>query len=501
MPRTLAATVLGVASCLLGLGTGVLLFFLAVSPVSVHHAAYYFPLAAAIVQLCSICTLVILIYLQIWRFKSLQKVRGRVLIMLLGVLPSLVSAALVGASLGWAESFIVTKGISVLGSRVSTFLTLTFIVWGANVLAHLSYYFTLAWILNPATKATPPRFSIDDTNGVPQEMTETNRSATGATVQSNPFQEPGASSESYITRSDGASSFRSSFSTIHRPSDSKRGLVNRQASRKQGSRASSSAEPSARPSQDDGFDSWDSSGVSLQIWEGVLQAKAPIKASGLEPIPGSRSPSPAKILEGPFFQTSPSNSPPPSPLPQPTVSQPNSAPTSPTDRPPNLPNFSTMFPPPSPPPSGPPPATPRQHSFSRPPSRPGPVSRSGSVAMPGSRQGSRSRAPSEDHIHPLFRTSSPTPPPSASANTTVTAAPEGGQVINQQMLKRMRSGSLPSNPSPLVRSGSSPDVRKFSVPQSPSLDTMPDSFPGGMRPARSHQRKRSASFQSSVSGS
>ncbi|MCJ1361491.1 hypothetical protein MMC16_000591 [Acarospora aff. strigata] len=68
--------------------------------------------------------------------------------------------------------------------------------------------------------------------------------------------------------------------------------------------------------------------------------------------------------------------------------------------------------------------------------------------------GRRRSASNEDHIHPLFRTSSPTPPPTPTPGTVVTAAPMAGQVINGQMLIRMRSGSLPSSPSPLVRSES-----------------------------------------------
>lgn len=215
-----------------------------------------------------------------------------------------------------------------------------------------------------------------------------------------------------------------------------------------------------------------------------------MKGSGLEPIPGSRSPSPAKALEGPFFQSGPSLTPPASPLPQPSVSRPTSPPSSPLD----LPNFAAMFPPPSCPPD----CTPfPQHSYSRPGTRSGPVSRSGTISR--SRPGSRSRAPSsEDHIHPLFRTSSPTPPPSASAGTNVTAAPEAGQLINERMLKRMRSGSLQSSPSPLVRSESSPDIRTVKVPPSPSLDQMPTSPSVGSRPDLGHQRKRSASFSQLV---
>ena len=495
MSRMLISCLVGVVAVLLGIGNGVLMLIRAVSPISAPRAIYDLPLAAAAVQICSSCALTVLIFLQIRQLNSLQKGKRSVIIIVLGVLLSLASAALIGAALGWAESAIALKDVTVLGSQIASFLTASFILWGAAILAQLLYYFTLAWVLKSATKALPQRFSIDDTQNAPQEMVNTNRPATGTSGNPNPFQERTASPSPSLLHSDGTGSLRSSFSTTQRPSSSKRGLILRQPSYKQQSRASSSDTLSGRPSQDEGFDTWDTSGVSLQIRETMLQSKIPMKTSGLEPIPGSRSPSPAKALEGPFFQSSPSITPPASPLPQPSISQPNSAPTSPVDRPPDLPNFSTMFPPPSPPPSSPLPTTPRQHSFSRNGSRSGPVSRSTSVAVP------RSRGPSEDHIHPLFRTSSPTPPPSASANTTVTAAPEGGQIINERMLKRMRSGSLPSTSSPLVRSESSPDVRVVKMPPSPRLDTMPVPFPlgsNGSRSDRPHQRKRSASFQSSI---
>lgn len=505
MARVLISALVGAVSIVLGIASGVLVLILAISPTSAHRGIYSFPLAVAIIQICSSISLTVLNYLLICHNEMLQKCRGRLLLVFLGIVPSVISAAVVGASLGWAESFIVAKGMGILGIHASTFLCIAFVVWAASVLVHLVYYFTLAWVLKSVTKTPQQRFSIDDTNEVPQEMVDTSRPTTATTNYSNPFRERVASSPPSMTQSEGTSSMRSSFSTLQRPPSSKRGLLLRQTSHKQRSRASSSDGPSQRPSQDESFDSWDTSGVSSQIRETVLQTKPTLQGTALEPIPGSRSPSPAKALEGPFFQTSPSISPPASPLPQPSVSQQNSQPASPIDRPFDLPNFSTMFPPPSPPPSSPPsatPLTPRQMSFSRPGSRSGPASRSGSVAVPRSRQGSRSRAPSEDHIHPLFRTSSPTPPPSASANTTVTAAPEAGQLINERMLKRMRSrsGSLPSSPSPLVRSESSPDIRTIKVPPSPSLDTMPTPHLGPARPGRPHQRKRSASFQSGIDG-
>jgi hypothetical protein len=69
-----------------------------------------------------------------------------------------------------------------------------------------------------------------------------------------------------------------------------------------------------------------------------------------------------------------------------------------------------------------------------------------------------SLASSELHIHPLFRSDSPNPPPMATPGTNVLAAPQAGQVITHRKsvldLKRMRSGSLPASPSPLSRQGS-----------------------------------------------
>lgn len=65
----------------------------------------------------------------------------------------------------------------------------------------------------------------------------------------------------------------------------------------------------------------------------------------------------------------------------------------------------------------------------------------------------------EAHIHPLFRSDSPTPPPVATPGTMVTAAPDAGRVIHHhasnQSLRRLRSGSQLAQSSPLSRSSSS----------------------------------------------
>lgn len=489
MARTFVSMPVGIATILLGVATAVLLLILASSPPSGHQVLYVLPLVAAIVQIFACCVRIILMFLKYRHDKKMsskpvveQTARSHAVLLTLRILLSLAAAAVVASALGWAEKKFPSKKLLVVGIAVPTFLTITWIVWGISILADVLYYISIIWVHKNTLKISEQRFSIDD---APREMIEPSRLATGTTIQSNPFHEQLLSSPPSLIASDGTASLRSSFSTLPRPSSSRRGVLIRQNSYTRQSGRSSWDSPSGRQSQDEALDSWDTSAVSSQIRETVLK---PMKGSGLEPIPGSRSPSPAKALEGPFFQSSPSLTPPPSPLPQPSISCPNSPPSSPLE----FPNFAAMFPPPSTPPS-----PTLQHSFPRPSTRSGPVSRSRTVSR--SRPGSRSRAPSsEDNIHPLFRTSSPTPPPSASAGTNVTAAPEAGQLISERMLKRMRSGSLPSSPSPLVRSESSPDIRTIKVPPSPSLGTMPPSPTVGARPDQGHRRKRSASFSQLV---
>jgi hypothetical protein len=67
-----------------------------------------------------------------------------------------------------------------------------------------------------------------------------------------------------------------------------------------------------------------------------------------------------------------------------------------------------------------------------------------------------SPATSEAHIHPLFRTESPTPPPAATPGTMIVASPLSNQMIAcpSRPYSRMRSNSRAASPSPLVHSQS-----------------------------------------------
>ncbi|OJD18777.1 hypothetical protein AJ78_01248 [Emergomyces pasteurianus Ep9510] len=79
----------------------------------------------------------------------------------------------------------------------------------------------------------------------------------------------------------------------------------------------------------------------------------------------------------------------------------------------------------------------------------------------------RQRAQSfEDHIHPLFRSSSPDPPPVTTRGTVVTASPVAGQTITKKTLSRIKSGSFSSQPassSPLAQTETMDQTMDLSV--------------------------------------
>lgn len=314
-----------------------------------------------------------------------------------------------------------------------------------------------------------------------QKMEGASKPTTATTAQSDQVPRTASTAALSYTNSDGNGSLRSSLSNITRPGSSRRELLSRSHSKHRVPSGRSSLDTaSKRPSQDDGFDSWDTSSLSAQMRETVNQAKpltnGSVLPTRLQTIPGSRSPSPAKALEGPFFIPSPDDSPPQSPLPQPPVSHP----ISPTSGP----DFTTRFPP-APVSASPMPLHTRRQKPSRPPSL--------------------DTGPGEEHIHPLFRTTSPTPPPSASSNTVVTAAPEAGELINRRMLNRMRSVSQTPTASPLQRSESVPNVREAAMAAviftgSPEADQPVNGLPRGRVPdspekLRNHRRKRSTSLE------
>lgn len=498
----------GLSALSLSVATATLMYILAVS---LHHAQRH-PVVlflSAVVQtiscLASASTL--------WRLyrsattsnpEKLQETRHRTFPchFIVSTAISVIAAIIAGTALGWIEGNTPANYIQVGDRPASLWLAVTFAIWGC---------FLAAQAVHIAAATRECKASVYPAKQRPG-LEESRPPMTANTQHSITYPDTVASSPPTLVPSEGPSSFRSSFSTLRqpgsRPSSSKKNLLVRQYSYPRNSQRSSFETVSRRPSQDEGFDSWDTSQVSLQIRETILQSKPTImkKQPALATIPGSRSPSPAKALEGPFFNPSPSESPPSSPLPQPSVSRPNSPPSSPTW----VLNLTNVFPPttltspPGSPPLGSTPSLPKlQTSISA--GTGGNInSPISSPVLPIMRHGSLSGSPnsmSEDHIHPLFRTTSLSPAPSPSLGTVVTAAPEAGSSINERELRRMRSGSLPSPPNSLIRLESSPDVwtrsRSIAVTQTdaPPIPRRSLSRPS---PRPLHLRKRSVSYEDNM---
>lgn len=208
---------------------------------------------------------------------------------------------------------------------------------------------------------------------------------------------PVASSPTESRSSSPRSSLRHSLHQIIRPVTSKTRLLKRTSLRD--SKSVYSIPYSVETSPSDGFDMWDTSTVDQQDKETILQSQG----KGLETIPGSRPVSPAHALDGPFPHDESKES---SPKAETTEA---SLPPSPTSEQRQNRNF-----------------TPRP-----------PSTRSQTIRE------SRSSTPDESHIHPLFRSDSPSPP-SATPGTVIIASPQGGHTLTGEQV-RARSSSRPTS--------------------------------------------------------
>ncbi|CAF9911608.1 MAG: hypothetical protein HETSPECPRED_000395 [Heterodermia speciosa] len=413
MSRKLAITLSGIVSIIFTVAVTVLAILLASFLTPQAQKVSTLSVAAVIVQCLSLCMTTALLFLHVQRRgrngSIVSQPRRQMCLTFTSITVTFLAATAIGFTLGWTYNRLETFHGLIVGTDPRNFMLIIIVVYGLAILAQVLFLVCLLWVRDPTSHQLPALVQPKPEVPIMQEE-EASRPATATTVQSNPFREVNFSRPASAPPSEGPSTRRSSLSIVTRQNTSKTKLIGQSSVPRYSRSSSFDNSTTARPSQDsEGFDSWDTSTVAPHIRETVNHSSPLLKKQGLEPIPGSRSPSPAKALEGPFFtSTSPEASPPPSPLPQP--------------------------------------------SYSRPPSR--------------------QRAPSsEDHIHPLFRTCSPTPPPTASSGTVVLAAPVAGALVNERILRRMRSGSLPSSPSPLNRSESYFEFR--TAPTSPAGETPP----------------------------
>ena len=416
MSRSLLSNIAGTVAVLATVASTTFIMIFAITLTAAQLPTRVLALIAVVTQLLLLVTLAYVTFRHVWRAnpKGENIVIGRrwphrLSHLAMVVLPSFAAALVAAATLGWIKIRLDTLPEMILGQSKKAFLLSTFAVWAVSLLAQTAFSFSMVW-----NRECPMQ---DDLSGhvgngldIEQPMEEPSRLNTTNTAHAHGSQEaPLLSTPSSPTATEALSSLRSSLSVVVRPVTSRTRLITRQNSFPRDSKSSSlDISLRDRTSQDDGFDTWDTSGVGSHIRETVLQSSPPtMRGPGLETIPGSRSPSPAKALDGPYNLPSP--------------------PQSPTH-------------------------------FSRPSS---------------SRRQRSASASNEDHIHPLFRTSSPTPPPTATPGTRITATPLAGQLMNAQALRRMRSGSLPASPSPLTYFDSIHDDPVKRIPSPPSREMTP----------------------------
>jgi hypothetical protein len=296
-------------------------------------------------------------------------------------------------------------------SSTQSLVTGAFIVWAISLLSEAVFIICMVIIQRKDFQQQIQPYHIGGvTEAFPQMQESSRLGASSAQANDSSRGTPSMESRSPPSSgrsragSDTMSSFRSSLSQVVRPISSKTKLIqqNHKSHHRPTSIESNHRETSM--SVEDGFDSWDTSGVDAQSRQAVESA----------------SPTPQRFLE--------------------------TIPASPTTSRSASPGFPLDLEPPK--------SRKRSRSYS-------PANSYREVPR-SVRQTSPTESNHEAHIHPLFRTDSPTPPPAATPGTIVTAAPGAGQVISDRQsirsLHRMRSGSLPS--SPLVHSASLDSMRR-----------------------------------------
>ncbi|OBT55466.1 hypothetical protein VE04_04779 [Pseudogymnoascus sp. 24MN13] len=296
--------------------------------------------------------------------------------------------------------------LNTLGMSTQTLVIIALILWAVSGLAHSLYMMSIASVVRKELHAAQEAAAAEE-GQAESEMAETSHPTVDDSQRSNDSStyvgSLGSTSTGSIQKrssSETRSSVRYSFTNAIRPMTSNTRLIAHRQSHR-----SPSIESAGERDFIDSFDSWDTSGVEGPAWESTLSLGI-TNSSPLSAIP----PHP-RILE-----TIPAS---------PTASSRSQSP-----------GYTLDFPPPS---------IYTRHSRSQSP-----------AASFRELSGSYSPVESEKHIHPLFRSDSPTPPPSATPTSIITAAPNAGAVISEMavaVVRRKRSSSQ-TGPSPLIHTTS-----------------------------------------------
>ena len=349
-------------------------------------------------------------------------------LLILGMSIACIALAAAVATLIWITLRLGDIPITIVGQKRETMVIIWWAVWAVAILSHLTSFGILTWWTSHRLHAN----SLDASSldfGIPPPPPMEERPTTQDTNRSFQSQDPTIAPTPPRTppaRSN-RNSLKSTYSTKLYQSSSRTKLTRNNSLPRDSAKSSFDNALTETSSIDDGFDGWDTSAVGREMRR-TLRTTSPVTGLGLETIPGSRPESPAKPLDGPFLPESPHAS----TTDVTTMRDSSYFPSSPIS---GAVGTSSI-------PSSPP-------NFSRPTSR----QYGASFAAPAL-AALPSTPPMEELIHPLFRASSPSPPPKATFGTSVHAAPMAGQTVSQRSITRMRSASFPHQSSPLTESES-----------------------------------------------
>jgi hypothetical protein len=316
--------------------------------------------------------------------------------------------------------------------------TAQILIWGLACLTQIALYTSPLWSAPRNEFQQRVVSSSGPRDSVMSEVRTSNQTANLYMLETAmpPYPLVALPSPTFSTRSSQSlKSWKDSLQQVVRPVTSRTKLISR-SSLSRDARSDYSGHSIDNASQADGFEVWDTSDVDPRAKEAVMQSaregsllstkeavlqSAPSRGTVLEPIPGSRPASPARALDGPFTLVSDGRDSP------------------------------ALAPPPK-------------------------------MVLDTSRPSSP--VVSESHIHPLFRTESPTPAPPMSSGTSITASPLATQMIScpPRPYSRMRSNSgRAASPSPLLHSQSLQDLhssnaslkRQARSPSPPSREMTP----------------------------
>ncbi|KIX98758.1 uncharacterized protein Z520_05219 [Fonsecaea multimorphosa CBS 102226] len=375
-----------------------------------------------------------------------------------GVVLAAVSVIVSGVALVWVAVKRNDLPTEILNTSLATLLGIWFAVWAIFALLQLALYILLASWTKTASMTT--RVSeLDLDFGVRgRSMSAVTRPGTQQTNQSFGSQDLTLHSPPRTPVSRGEPSTRRSSSTKVGTGSSKTKRMRRSS---RSSLESSPFPAGEAMSIDSAFDSWDTSSVHHEM-RVVIHSSPPVAHGALATIPGSRPDSPAHALDGPFLPEphSPTSSSPPHAATSDTATAYgwSSSPRQPKSSPPSSPI-----------------------NFSRPTSRPSSSHISKPLPQPP-KIGKLESPLQEELIHPLFRASSPRPPPIAIAGTMVTASPMANTTITPRTLASLRSNShlALENVKPTAKSadGSETEDEEQFLPDSPTLGSPSLGSPG-----------------------